>query len=168
VLTSTQAGNGEIVKIDIQSGAKTTIGKVRPGIDNFAIDTENRLFISHFIDGGVAEILSNGQERVLVPAGFLGPMGLAVGSDGTLYAADGMSVVVISRIPRICPRRSRRSGWYTVCDKLGWHRELISPWDTGLTGVHDRLARNAWPGLCTRRLSDRCGSGRRKSREGQL
>lgn len=97
VLTTTQAGNGEIVKIDIQSGAKTTVGKVRPGIDNFAVDADNRLFISHFIDGGVAEILSNGQERVLVPAGLLGPMGLAVGNDGTLYAADGMSFVVISR-----------------------------------------------------------------------
>jgi sugar lactone lactonase YvrE len=97
MLTSTQAGNGEIIKIDIQSGAKTTIGKVRPGIDNFAVDTDNRIFISHFIDGGVAEILSNGQERVLVPAGLLGPMGLAVGNDGMLYAADGMSFVVISR-----------------------------------------------------------------------
>ncbi len=96
VLTTTQAGNGEILKIDIQSGAKTTISKVRPGIDNFALDADNRLFISHFIDGGVAEILSNGQERVLVPAGLLGPMGLAVGSDGTLYAGDGMSVVVIT------------------------------------------------------------------------
>ena len=97
VLTTTQAGNGEILRIDIQSGAKTIVSKVRPGIDNFAVDADNRLFISHFIDGGVAEILSNGQERVLVPAGLLGPMGLAVGSDGTLYAGDGMSMMVIAR-----------------------------------------------------------------------
>ncbi len=96
LLTTTQAGNGEILKIDIQSGAKTMVGKVRPGIDNFAIDTDNRLFISHFVDGGVAEILSNGQERVLVPAGFLGPLGLAIGSDGGLYAADGLSLVAIT------------------------------------------------------------------------
>lgn len=96
LLTTTQAGNGEIIKIDIQSGAKTVVGKVRPGIDNLAIDAENRLFISHFVDGGVAEILSNGQERVLVPAGFLGPLGLAVGSDGGLYAADGLSLVAIT------------------------------------------------------------------------
>lgn len=96
MLTTTQAGNGEILKIDIQSGAKTLVSKVRPGIDNFAFDAADHLFISHFIDGGVAEILSNGQERVLVPAGFLGPLGLAIGSDGGLYAADGMSVVAIS------------------------------------------------------------------------
>jgi sugar lactone lactonase YvrE len=96
LLTTTQAGNGEIVKFDIQSGAKTVVGKVRPGIDNFAVDADNRLFISHFIDGGVAEILSTGQERVLVPAGFLGPLGLAVGSDGMLYAADGLSLAAIA------------------------------------------------------------------------
>jgi sugar lactone lactonase YvrE len=96
VLTTTQAGNGEIAKIDIQSRAKTTIAKVRPGIDNLAIDASNHVFISHFIDGGVAEILDNGQERVLVPAGLLGPLGLAVGGDGTLYAGDGMSVAAFA------------------------------------------------------------------------
>ena len=96
LLTTTQARNGEILKVDIQSGARTLVGKVRPGIDNLAIDADNRLFISHFVDGGVAEVLSNGQERVLVPAGFLGPLGLAVGGDGGLYAADGMSLVAVA------------------------------------------------------------------------
>jgi DNA-binding beta-propeller fold protein YncE len=97
LLTTTQAGSGEIIKVDIQSGVKTAIAKVRPGIDNFAIDADNRLFISHFVDGGVAEILSDGRERVLVSAGFLGPLGLAVAGDGTVYAADGLSVAAITR-----------------------------------------------------------------------
>ncbi|MBI3248207.1 MAG: gluconolaconase [Deltaproteobacteria bacterium] len=96
LLTTTQAGNGEIVKVDIQSRAKTVIAKVRPGIDNLAIDPNNRLFISHFVDGGVAEVLSNGQERVLVAAGLLGPWGLALGSDGTVYASDGGSLVAMT------------------------------------------------------------------------
>lgn len=96
LLTTTQARSGEITKVDIQSRTKTTVGKVRPGIDNFAVDADNRLFISHFIDGGVAEILSDGRERVLVPPGFLGPLGLAVGSDGMLYAADGLSLAAIT------------------------------------------------------------------------
>ena len=95
-LTTTQAGNGEILKVDIQSSAKTAVAKVRPGIDNFAIDADNRLFISHFVDGGVAEILHDGHERVLVPAGFLGPLGLAVSSDGILYAADGLSLAAVT------------------------------------------------------------------------
>ncbi len=92
LLTTTQAGTGEVVKINLQNKTKTVVGRSRPGIDNFAIDTNNRLFISHFVDGGVAEIFSDGQERVLVASGFLGPWGIALASDGTLYAGDGGSL----------------------------------------------------------------------------
>ncbi len=95
LLTTTQAGSGEITKIDIQSGTKTQVAKVRPGIDNFVIDDDNRLFISHFVDGGVAEITSDGAERVLSVAGMLGPFGLSVGN-GTLFAADGMSLITLT------------------------------------------------------------------------
>ncbi len=93
-----QAGSGEIVGIDIQSGAKTVLAKIRRGIDNLAFSSDNRLFISHFIDGGVAEVATDGSsaERVLVPGGFLCPWGLACGADGTLYAADGGSLALIS------------------------------------------------------------------------
>src|SRR5262249_56400404 len=78
LLTTTQAGSGEIIKVDVQSGVKTTVAKVRPGIDNFAIDPDNRPFISNFLDAGVAGILSDGRDRGLVLAGFLGPLGVGV------------------------------------------------------------------------------------------
>lgn len=93
-----QAGNGEIVRIDIQSGAKTVIAKVRPGIDNLAFSPDNRLFISHFVDGGVAEVATDGSntERTLVPGGLVGPWGLACGSNGNLYINDGLSLAVLS------------------------------------------------------------------------
>ena len=93
-----QAGTGEVVRIDIQSGAKTVIAKVRPGIDNFAFSLDNRMFISHFVDGGVAEVATDGSntERVLVPGGLVGPWGLACGSDGNLYLNDGLSMAVLS------------------------------------------------------------------------
>ena len=39
---------------------------MRPGIDNFALTDNDRLFVSHFVDGGVAEIMSDGSERRLV------------------------------------------------------------------------------------------------------
>jgi sugar lactone lactonase YvrE len=97
-LTVPQAGNGEIVRIDVQSGAKTVLAKIRPGIDNLAFSPDNRLFVSHFIDGGVAEVATDGSnaERILVAAGLLGPWGLACGAGGTLYAADGGSFAAIS------------------------------------------------------------------------
>lgn len=93
-----QAATGEIVRIDIQSGARTVIAQVRPGIDNLAISPDNRLFISHFIDGGVAEVATDGSntERVLVSRGFVGPWGLACGDAGQLYVADGLSLAEVS------------------------------------------------------------------------
>jgi sugar lactone lactonase YvrE len=95
-LVSTQGRTGEILKFDLQSGAKTVIAKVRPGLDNLALSDDDRLFVSHFVDGGVAEIAPDGTERVLVGRGFLGPMGIAVADDGILYAADGISMAAIA------------------------------------------------------------------------
>jgi sugar lactone lactonase YvrE len=93
-----QAGTGEVVRIDVQSGAQTVIAKVRPGIDNLAVSQDNRLFISHFVDGGVAEVATDGSnaERILVPGGFVGPWGIACGSAGQLYVNDGLSLAVVS------------------------------------------------------------------------
>ncbi len=93
-----QAGTGEVVRIDMQTGAKTVIAKVRPGIDNFAISPDNRMFLSHFVDGGVAEVATDGSntERVLVPKGLVGPWGIACGTDGQLYLNDGLSLAVLS------------------------------------------------------------------------
>ena len=93
-----QAGTGEVVRIDIQNGTKTVIAKVRPGIDNLAISPDNRLFLSHFVDGGVAEVATDGSnaERVLVPKGLVGPWGIACGSGDLLYLNDGLSLAVLS------------------------------------------------------------------------
>jgi sugar lactone lactonase YvrE len=95
-IISTQGRSGEILKFDLQSAARSVVATVRPGIDNLALTADDRLFISHFVDGGVAEILANGSERRLVPPGFLGPMDIAVATDGTLYAADGISMAAVT------------------------------------------------------------------------
>jgi sugar lactone lactonase YvrE len=93
-----QAATGEIVHIDVQSGDKRGIARVRPGIDNLAFSPDNRLFISHFIDSGVAEVATDGSsaQRVLVPEGFVGPWGLVYGDEGKLYVADGLSLAAVS------------------------------------------------------------------------
>lgn len=95
-LTTVQAGNGEIARIDLQSRAKTKIANVRPGIDNFAFSPQGRMFVSHFVDGGVAEILGDGSERVLVAPGLIGPFGLAAASGGRVIVADGVSLVEVA------------------------------------------------------------------------
>ena len=94
-LFSTQGRTGEILKFDLQSGTRRVHAKVRPGIDNFAFTPDDRLFVSHFTDGGVAEVMADGTERRLIQPGFCEPAGLAVGSDGTLYACDGISMAAV-------------------------------------------------------------------------
>jgi len=96
-LLSTQGRSGEILRFDIQSGDRRVVAKMRPGIDNFALTDNDRMFVSHFVDGGVAEIMPDGTERRLVAPGFCGPMGIAIADDGTIYAADGISMAAVTR-----------------------------------------------------------------------
>jgi sugar lactone lactonase YvrE len=96
-LLSTQGRSGEILRFDIRTGERKVVTTMRPGIDNFALTDTDRMFVSHFVDGGVAEIMSDGSERRLVPPGFCGPMGLAMADDGTIYAADGISMAAVAR-----------------------------------------------------------------------
>lgn len=95
-LHTVQAGSGEVTRIDLASRTKTQLAKVRPGIDNFAFSADGRLFLSHFVDGGVAEIRPGGVERTIVAPGFIGPMGIAVGPQGRIFVADGLSVAAIT------------------------------------------------------------------------
>ena len=95
-----QSRTGEIVRIDVQSGAKTVIARVRPGIDNIVFASDGRLFVSHFIDGGVAEVATDGssRERVLVPPGFVGPWGVVCDTAGTLHLGDGLSLAKLDTV----------------------------------------------------------------------
>ena len=93
-LVSPQAGNGEVVKIDTETGAQTVIATVRPGIDNLAFDADGKLYLSHFVDGGVAEVSMDGKstERVLSEPGWVGPWGIAADASGTCFIVDCLSL----------------------------------------------------------------------------
>lgn len=102
-LISPQAGNGEVAKIDPATGRWQVIARVRPGIDNLAIDRSGRLFLSHYVDGGVAEVSTDGssRERVLVEPGWVGPWGIACDPSGTALVVDGLSLASLSATGRI-------------------------------------------------------------------
>lgn len=102
-LISPQAGNGEVAKIDPRTGRWQVIARVRPGIDNLAIDPAGRLFLSHYVDGGVAEVSTDGssRERVLVPPGWVGPWSIACDPSGTALVVDGLSLAALDPQGRI-------------------------------------------------------------------
>src|SRR6185503_18694025 len=51
-------------------------------------DGENRMFVSSFASGGIAELRPDGRTREVVPQGLDGPFGVTVDLGGTVYAAD--------------------------------------------------------------------------------
>jgi sugar lactone lactonase YvrE len=86
-IISTQIASGQVLRIDPRKGERTVLASIAPGLDNCTFVGE-RLFVSS-ISGQVNEILADGQVRSLVPDGLNWPLGLALGSDGILYVADG-------------------------------------------------------------------------------
>jgi sugar lactone lactonase YvrE len=96
-LLTPESGKGEVTRIDIRSGERRTVARMPRGIDNIAIAPDDRLFVSHFVDGRVAEALPDGSDRVLSASGLVGPYGLAVLPDGRILVADGLSVAILAR-----------------------------------------------------------------------
>ncbi|WP_424186274.1 hypothetical protein ACOBQX_00265 [Actinokineospora sp. G85] len=58
------------------------------GLDNAAFDEENRMFVSSYASGGIAELHPDGRTRQVVPRGLAGPYGLTVDFGGQVLAAD--------------------------------------------------------------------------------
>ncbi|MGW7622930.1 hypothetical protein ACWGLG_45455 [Streptomyces antimycoticus] len=79
---------GLVTRIDLNTGARTVVASGIVGLDNAAFDHENRMFVSSFASGGIAEMHTDGRTRVVVPQGFDGPFGITVDLGGTVYAAD--------------------------------------------------------------------------------
>lgn len=86
-IVSTQVASGQVLRIDPQTGNRTLLAQLTPGLDNCSFVGE-RLFVSN-ISGYIVEVLKDGTTRELVPDGFNWPLGLAIDDDGSLYVADG-------------------------------------------------------------------------------
>ena len=81
-----------IVRVDMATGATATVATVPYGIDNFALDADDRVFVSLLAEGTVGEALPNGELRMLGPAGMVMPGGVVIAprADGeSVYVADG-------------------------------------------------------------------------------
>ncbi|MFN8467379.1 MAG: hypothetical protein U0X20_17610 [Caldilineaceae bacterium] len=81
-----------IVRVDMQTGATEPVATVPYGIDNFALDAQDRVFVSMLAEGTIGEALPNGELRMLGPTGMVMPGGVVIAprADGeSVYVADG-------------------------------------------------------------------------------
>jgi sugar lactone lactonase YvrE len=69
---------GEVVRVDIQTGAKQVIARLEPGLDNLAFDPHDHLFVSSADSGWIVEALPNGRPRPVSRGGMIAPGGVAV------------------------------------------------------------------------------------------
>jgi sugar lactone lactonase YvrE len=99
-LVVSEAGAGRITVVDLATGARTVLAEVPKGIDNVSVGVGDRIFVSHYVDGRVAEETGNAH-RILSEPGLLGPCGVTPAGDGTLLVADALSVARVDRDGRI-------------------------------------------------------------------
>lgn len=80
-----------ILRIDKETGAFEPIVFTPSGIDNFAFDANDRLFVTLLGEGTIAEVMDDGALRMLGPVGLVSPGGIVVMErpDGeSIYVAD--------------------------------------------------------------------------------
>ena len=86
------AGAGEVVRVDVATGDAEVVGQVGAGRDNFAINVEDRIFVSSGTDSSIIEVTGPETIRTVMPGGISWPGGLAyvptTGGSGRLFVAD--------------------------------------------------------------------------------
>lgn len=91
-LHAVNQGNGEVVRIDIETGEREVLARFPENwLDNLAFDSNDRLFVSSATEGTVAEVLENGEVREVSPGGMIIPMGLTFFND-VLYTTESASI----------------------------------------------------------------------------
>jgi sugar lactone lactonase YvrE len=127
-----------IVRVDMQTGATEPVGTVPYGIDNFALDAKDRIFVSMLAEGTVGEALPNGEMRMLGPAGMVMPGGVLIAqrADGeSIYVADGWMLDEFDRVTGELRRKVDNLGPNTVAsdgDNLllsGWFGNGVVVWN---------------------------------------
>ena len=68
---------GEVIRLG-EDGGREVVARVQPGLDNFAFNEEDRLFISSFADGFIVEAVSPNENRVVLAGGLNMPGGVAL------------------------------------------------------------------------------------------
>ena len=68
---------GEVVRLG-EDGSREVVARVQPGLDNFAFNEEDRLFISSFADGFIVEAVSPDENRIVLAGGLNMPGGVAL------------------------------------------------------------------------------------------
>jgi sugar lactone lactonase YvrE len=123
---------GEVVRVDIETGATSHVAWLSPNLDNMTFDEAGRLYVSNSHDGSVVRILKSGQVRVLARPGLILPGGIAAIGGGP----DGSDRLYITNLWSLA-EYSGRTGRFTSIDfnsHLGG--TITTPWTVAADGAN--------------------------------
>jgi sugar lactone lactonase YvrE len=70
-------------RVDIESGKRTQVAQLKSSLDNLAIDSKDRVYVSNMADNGIQEVnVNTGKARQIVVGALSNPRALAVVSHG--------------------------------------------------------------------------------------
>jgi len=85
--------DGTVYRVD--KGVNTRVATIEPGLDNFAFDAKDRIFVSSFVEGFVARVEADGTNTKLLPGGLAHPGGITTltrGGKTEIVVADFHSI----------------------------------------------------------------------------
>jgi sugar lactone lactonase YvrE len=84
ILHVLDTGTGEVIRVE--DGIKTVVATLSQGLDNFAFDKNNRMFVSSFTDGFIKRVEADGSLTTLQPGGLAHPGGITLFKDQLVIA----------------------------------------------------------------------------------
>jgi sugar lactone lactonase YvrE len=78
----------------VEGDQNVEVASFSPGLDNFAFDATDRLFVSSFVDGFVVRANADGSQSWLTPGGMSHPGGLTILPRASDAEPDGLEIVV--------------------------------------------------------------------------
>ena len=134
---------GQLFRVDTSSGAKTLVAQLRTSIDNLAIDSADRIYVSNMADNGVDEVnAATGAVRTITRGAVAAPGGIKLSEDGrTLFVADVFTfrtVDIASGVVTDVKRMQASDLEYPFAVGLSVKHVLLSSWFTSTVQVLDR------------------------------
>ena len=138
------SATGELLRLRPDSGEKVRVARLKPSLDNLAIDKQaGLLYVSNMADNSIQEVdLADGRVRDLVRTRLAAPSGLAMVGD-QLHIADTFAYRVMDTGSGDIREVGRMWASHLEYPLNAWadeHVVVLSSWATGTVQVFDRVS----------------------------
>ena len=138
------SATGELLRLRPDSGEKVRVARLKPSLDNLAIDKQaGLLYVSNMADNSIQEVdLADGRVRDLVRTRLAAPSGLAM-VGGQLHIADTFAYRVLDAGSGDIREVGRMWASHLEYPLNAWadeHVVVLTSWATGTVQVFDRAS----------------------------